>query len=398
MRFDHFHLVLMVTHACNLRCDYCYAGYKFSRSMPAEIGRAAILRALRSTNEGGSLELGFFGGEPLLRAAAIADLINFAAERSRNSGIALRSGLTTNGTVATSAAWDLMRRHDVDLCVSHDGLPEIHDRHRRCGPMLTAMRAVDTITRLLAEGRDLRVVMTVRPDSGAALPLGIDWLYRCGVRRFDLSLDVWAKWDKAGLQALESGLRGAADVWRAHLPSIAVNWFDEKAGRLLGLPGEPSARCGFGNGEIAVAPSGSLYPCERLIGEDAVDNPMRMPGHALDGDDFCRPTPPIDSAAECAGCVARGHCGTSCRCSNYVRTGDIRRPDALLCFLDRVRVRETARVLKPLLAGDAIRLEETKSEPSAKDRDGLNSVARGTVQRAREKLDTVGKEHEIGDA
>jgi uncharacterized protein len=294
--------------------------------------------------------LGFFGGEPLLYAAAIADWINFAAEQSAKAGIALRPGLTTNGTVATAAAWDLMRRPDVDLCVSHDGLPEIHDRHRRCGQEPTAMRAVDTIMRLLAEGRDVRVVMTVRPDSAAALPRGIEWLWQCGVRRFDLSLDVWTKWDRAGLQALESGLRGAADVWRDHLPEIAVNWFDEKAGRLLDLPEEPSARCGFGDGEIAVAPSGSLYPCERLIGEDAADNPMRLPGHALEGDNFCRRTPPTDLAAECAGCAMRQQCGTSCRCSNYVRTGDIRRPDALLCFLDRVRVRETARVLKSLAA------------------------------------------------
>jgi hypothetical protein len=46
----------------------------------------------------------------------------------------------------------------------------------------------------------------------------------------------------------------------------------------------------------------------------------------------------------------RQQCGTNCRCSNFVRTGDIRRPDALLCFLDRLRVRETARILKSLVA------------------------------------------------
>ena len=90
------------------------------------------------------------------------------------------------------------------MCVSHDGLPEIHDRHRRRGQEPTAMRAVDTIMHCLPKG-DVRVVMTVRPDSAAALPRGIEWLWQCGARRFDLSLDVWTKWDRAGLQALEAG-------------------------------------------------------------------------------------------------------------------------------------------------------------------------------------------------
>ena len=69
MRYDRFHLVLMTTHACNLRCDYCYTGRKFRRAMPLEIGLAAIRRAARSLCPGGTLELGFFGGEPLLEAA-----------------------------------------------------------------------------------------------------------------------------------------------------------------------------------------------------------------------------------------------------------------------------------------------------------------------------------------
>jgi uncharacterized protein len=180
------------------------------------------------------------------------------------------------------------------------------------------------------------------------LPEGIEWLWDRGVQRFDLSLDVWAKWDRSGLKALEAGLQGAAVVWREHLPEIAVNWFDEKAGSLLALPVEVTARCGFGDGEIAVAPSGNLYPCERLIGVDAADNPMRLSGHVLQGDDFCRAAPPVQAAAECEGCAMRRQCGTFCRCSNYVRTGDIHRPDALLCFLDRVCVRESARALKAL--------------------------------------------------
>ena len=68
--FARFGLVLTVTHACNLRCTYCYAGEKFRRTMPEAIGRRAIERATRSLSAGGRLELSFFGGEPLLISLA----------------------------------------------------------------------------------------------------------------------------------------------------------------------------------------------------------------------------------------------------------------------------------------------------------------------------------------
>lgn len=197
------------------------------------------------------------------------------------------------------------------------------------------------------------------------------------MRRFDPSLDVWASWDRAALESLEAGLIRAADFWRQHLPEIGVSWFDEKAAHLLGLPIEASPRCGFGDGELAIAPSGNLYPCERLIGED-IPHPLRLPGHALAGHEFCRSSMPGRSAVECAGCAARQQCNTTCRCNNYVRTGDIRRPDALLCFLDRVCMRETARVLAALprsVGGNALPIQhspipETILFPRAEQPDG----------------------------
>lgn len=73
---------------------------------------------------------------------------------------------------------------------------------------------------------------------------------------------------------------------------------------------------------------------------------MRLPGHALDSDDFCHTTEfPERSAPACSQCVLQSMCGTSCRCSNFIRTGDATKPDGLLCWLETLCFRETARVL-----------------------------------------------------
>jgi uncharacterized protein len=182
------------------------------------------------------------------------------------------------------------------------------------------------------------------------LPEGIAFLRGEGVDRIDLALDLWTHWTSEDTEVLCRALATCADMWATGLPRTSINWFDEKAARLMGIQGNPTARCGFGDGQIAVAPSGNLYPCERLIGEDRANHPMRLPGHVLHGEDFCRSAFPGRDAQACSNCAIEAQCSTTCRCGNYIRTGDIRRPDGLLCLLDRTCYRETVRVLGELKA------------------------------------------------
>jgi uncharacterized protein len=258
----------------------------------------------------------------------------------------LKLHLTTNGTIAEGAAWDILTMPEMEIHVSHDGLPEIHDLHRRdAGGRGTSATVLANLGRLLDIREDVGVVMVVRPDGVGSLAEGIRFLRSRGVRHVVPSLDLWTAWNSEDAARLETDLGRCADLWREGLPECSIGWFDEKAGAIAGWQSEPSARCAFGDGELAVAPSGNLYPCERLIGEDAPENPMRLPGHASEGEVFSPLPAPGRAEENCGTCDIRGQCGTTCRCANYVRTGDIRRPDGLLCLLDRTCYRETARIL-----------------------------------------------------
>lgn len=362
--YPRFGLVLMVTHTCNLRCSYCYTGRKTSRTLPEHVGRKAIDRAVRSLAPGGTLELGFFGGEPLLEPDLIAALIAHAEQRTTAAGAALALNLTTNGTITGPAARRLMTRPDLDLAISCDGRPEIHDRHRTLpvgGP--TSNTVLATIRRLIGIQRDFHVVMVVRPDTVEALPDGIRFLEALGVRHLEPSLDVWSRWTDADIARLETVIAECARIWRDGLPHHSIGWFDEKAAQLAHLETTPTARCGFGHGELAVAPSGRLYPCERLIGEDAESNPMALPGDALTGDDFLNiDGHPSRAHESCDACTMLGMCNTFCRCSNYVRTGDVRTPDWLLCAWNQACLTQTAKVLNELAASGV--QETAEGEPA----------------------------------
>jgi uncharacterized protein len=348
--YERFHLVLMVNHACNLRCTYCYTGAKFSKPMSEATGRVSIDRSLRSINAGGTLELGFFGGEPLLEADLINSLIEYATRLAVARHIQIVPGLTTNGTVNTDSAWAVMRREDVQLAISHDGLPPVHDRHRLTILGRASSGAVEkTLLRLLALGKDFCAIMVVRPDNVDSLPDGIAHLRQLGVRHIEPSLDLWAHWTQQDIHRLEQVVVRCAQLWREGLPVHSIGWFDEKAAELLRAPIDASARCAFGAGQIAVSPAGNLYPCERLIGEDGVDNLARLNGRADDGEDFLSflPAPPR-AHSECGACEMRDWCNTTCRCGNLIRTGDAQTPDELLCLWNQACLTATAEALAAL--------------------------------------------------
>jgi radical SAM protein with 4Fe4S-binding SPASM domain len=202
--------------------------------------------------------------------------------------------------------------------------------------------------------------MVVRPDTVDSLPAGIEFLRRQGVRRIEPSLDVWTDWSEEDIARLEKVVAKCAQIWRAGLPFVSIGWFDEKAAQLAKLPRKPAPRCGFGRGEITVAVSGRMYPCERLVGDDAEDNPMALPGHVLEGDDFLNIEVPSEHPEHaCGQCAMLAMCSTFCRCSNYVRTGNTRRPDLLLCAWNQACLNETAKIVhQSLLITQPKRKEE----------------------------------------
>lgn len=345
-KYNRFTLILMMTHDCNLRCRYCYSGEKTKRKMPIKTALTAIKRAIASMIEGGCLELGFFGGEPCLEAELIEEIIQKAIHLTEKAKIGVKFFLTTNGTVTTNQAWNLLLNPQVRVSVSCDGLPESHDQNRvTISGKGSSQQVYDTIKTLLKNNKLSSVVTVISPDTIVSLADNIRYFISLGIKRIEPNLNLWTKWSLEDLERLKAAIKDTQLVWQENFPEVGITWFDEKLLMLTGhcLP----ELCRFGKGEIAVAPGGALYPCERLIGNDEQSNPFRLPGNIESGEDFLATKEfPSRTSPICDSCGIKDYCSTNCRCANFVRSGKVSQPDKLLCYKEKACIEGIAAFLK----------------------------------------------------
>lgn len=124
------YIVFEVTEKCNLQCKYCvysncYNGHtkRIGRDMSAKDAFAIIdfvCSNCEKYNVGSlKIDLGFYGGEPLLRFAIIKEIIEYT--KNRWEYFDLNIHMTTNATLLTEEIMDYLDDNDIKLLISLDG-------------------------------------------------------------------------------------------------------------------------------------------------------------------------------------------------------------------------------------------------------------------------------------
>ncbi len=129
-------IVLEITEACNLRCEYCiynehhpdYRGYS-SKCMSFETAKKSIDLIL-DDYKGQEFALSFYGGEPLMNFPLLKQCIEYT--RSTYPNVKLSYSFTTNLTLLTPKMIEFFKTlEDIDILCSLDGPQEIHDKYRK---------------------------------------------------------------------------------------------------------------------------------------------------------------------------------------------------------------------------------------------------------------------------
>ncbi|MGE5554210.1 MAG: thioether cross-link-forming SCIFF peptide maturase [Betaproteobacteria bacterium] len=362
-------LCLHVAHDCNLRCAYCFAekgGFGGERGlMSAEVGRRAIDFLISRSGRRRKLALDFFGGEPLLNFEVVKELIAYARSRGEEAGKEFAFTLTTNGLALSGEVLEYLAASDLNVVLSLDGRPEVHDRWRsRPGgggshaAVLANCRAF--VARRGGANYYVRGTFTAQNLDFSA---DVEYLLQAGFRSLSLEPVVategeWAL-TEADLPRLCAEYERLAELYlaehRAGRPFTFYHFnlalFDAPclARRLSG--------CGAGREYLAVTPSGDLYPCHQFVGREG----FRM-GDAFSGELDPRLTERFRLAnvlakPVCRECWARFHCSGGCHANAHLFTGTLEQPYALGCALQKKRI-ECALAVQAELALDRFQRQD----------------------------------------
>jgi uncharacterized protein len=342
-------LTLSLTHRCNLRCLYCYTGRKLDRNMPVGTARRAIDLGL-ALARGRGLTVAFFGGEPMLEPGLMGESCRWALERGGEMGERVRFSVSSNGTLLDGPRLDLLVRHGFEVQVSMDGSRAAQDAGRRYEDGGSSHAAVlGNLRRLLREGLDVQVVAVVHPANVAHLPESFDELAELGVPHVYFVPDHAGPWTQDACERFEAALRALGERWLARLrhgEGVRLDPLHAKIAAHVLRDRGGCAECPFGVEELAVSPSGRLYPCDRLIRED--DDPAACIGDLDRGLDEARRDALVAERGrldpECAACELRPRCTRWCACVNYQSTGAFGAVSPVQCWLERCFIAEADRV------------------------------------------------------
>lgn len=349
---------LSITHNCNLGCSYCYSGKKFNKEMPWETAKKAVDFSFNAKPEGDSIEFGFFGGEPLLKFKLIRKIVAYIRKKEQELSRMVNMQITTNGTLITPEILSFIKQEEIGLCFSIDGPKQIQDKERRYKNGKSSFtKVINNLKTSLDKLDKIQVNAVYSPDTLSSLPETVDFFVKFGVPLIHLNPNIVADWQHVKVNKIKSCYDSIAQHYINYYlqgREISINQIDSKIITFLKGGYDASDRCGMGETEWGIAPSGNIYPCERFIGED--DGGELCMGNVHSGLHHFSRCSVIKNRGNkntrCVQCSLQKYCMNWCGCTNYSMTGKTNLASSFLCTSEKASMGAAQLVLSSLKKND----------------------------------------------
>ena len=256
---------------------------------------------------------------------------------------------------AERAAW--LRAHNFHVGLSLDGNEMMHDTLRRwadgrgshasCAASLAFYRGADA---------GAEVIIVVDPRNVEHLADSVAWLLAQDIRRISLNPNFYIDWPEGALAVWREASEAIGDLYvasyRRGVP-VRINVIDGKIRTHTQEGYAACDHCGFGEHEIAIAASGNIYPCERLVANDATHAALCI-GNVFAGFDAARRSQLLarrgNVVEACAACDLKPRCMNWCACINYATTGKTNQVAGIVCHHEKMVIAVADRVGATLYA------------------------------------------------
>lgn len=338
-------LMLLLGRACPLKCVYCYAdGGESNEMMTKSIAKKAMDSYLSLANGQDRLKINLHGGgEPTVNQAVIKYLI----EEYRDERISWN--LTTSG-VMPSDFLDWLIEHNVGICISVDGPPDIQDIQRplRNGAGSSAKVEV-ALKRLRESDRQLAIRGTFTESTIDRMDEILEYFKGMGVTYmhfealYSIGRAVNGETTMPKAVSIEDWIKGA---------KYALKWSGQNNSKVkfaaldsIFIPGMMTY-CGAVSGKsLVVTHDGLVTGCSEVVDSDMPESEIFHLGYLKKGgvhiDDkkahYLSQRVPSNMAS-CKECFARLICRGGCLHKGWSATGDIYKPDPEHCSFVRAMV------------------------------------------------------------
>lgn len=358
-------LCLHISHDCNLRCRYCFAGqgeYQGERAlMSFEVGKKALDFLIANSGGRRNLEVDFFGGEPLMNFDVVKQLVLYGREQEKIHGKNFRFTLTTNGVLLDDDMIEFCNQEMGNVVLSIDGRRDVHDYMR---PTRNGKGSYDFILpkfKKLADSRNQEKYYVRGTFTHNNTDFSKDVLSLADEGFKQISMEPVVSLPEEPYAITEEDVpvickeyeRLAKEMLRREKEGRGFNFFHF----MIDLSGGPCVAkrlsgCGSGTEYLAVSPWGDLYPCHQFVGK-----PEFLLGNVDEGivktdlqDEF--KTCNVYAKEKCRECFARYYCSGGCAANSYNFHGKINDAYDIGCELQRKRI-ECAIMMKAAQAEQA---------------------------------------------
>jgi pyrroloquinoline quinone biosynthesis protein E len=318
-------LLAELTYRCPLHCAFCYNPVDYIR-YGQELDTAQWRRVLEEARALGAAQLGFSGGEPLVR-----DDLEALVGHARQLGF--YTNLITSGVGLNDARLGALRAAGLD----HIQL-SFQDSTREMNDFLSSTRTFDLKQRVAklikAQGYPMVLNCVLHrynlPHVGAiiemALEMGAEYLELANTQFYG-----WAWENRLALMPTEEQLREAETVvesYRARIGKrcrilfVVPDYFEKRPKKCMN---------GWGSVFLGIAPDGAALPCHAarmlpgLVLPNVRTESLRHIWYHSDAFQRFRGTAWMPEP--CRSCDEKENDFGGCRCQAYLLTGDANRTD-----------------------------------------------------------------------
>lgn len=266
MEVPHYNLdtynkcVILLTQQCNLQCSYCYARNSRSNdTLSKEYIQLMIDRILTNRSKSQKIFSFIGGGEPTLNWDLLIWSVEYIRKNQQHENIII--SITTNGTLLDEERIMWLKKHNVDIGLSYDILPDIQNKCRVFQNGKGTYKRVDeTIHLLHKHNLYFRVRATISSGSVELMPKMIEFVR-----------DTYPFISHIQLEPVQDKVQNDSCYYDRFIENFMKAY---QIGKQCGINvynmitlSLKTIKSQFCRGEFCITPTGSLVACQRFSSE-----------------------------------------------------------------------------------------------------------------------------------